>query len=64
MEETLRNSEEKYRRLVETLTEGIWVLDKDANTSFVNPRMAQMLGYTIDEMMGSICFISWMNRGG
>ena len=63
MEETLRESEEKYRRLVETLMEGIWVLDKDANTSFVNPRMAQMLGYTVDEMMGKHLF-SFMDEQG
>ena len=63
MEEKLRNSEEKYRTLVETLMEGIWVLDKDANTRFVNPRMAQMLGYTIDEMMGKHLF-SFMDEPG
>jgi len=64
MEQTLREGEEKYRRLVETLMEGIWVLDKDANTTFVNPRMTQMLGYTIDEMLGKHLFHLWMNRGG
>ncbi|NJD52265.1 MAG: PAS domain S-box protein [Candidatus Methanoperedens sp.] len=56
LEQTLRESEEKYRRLVETLMEGIWVLDKDGNTTFVNPRMAQMLGYTVDEMLGKHVF--------
>ncbi|CAG1007082.1 partial Sporulation kinase E, partial [Methanosarcinales archaeon] len=63
MEHTLRESEEKYRRLVETLMEGIWVLDKDANTTFVNPRMAQMLGYTVDEMLGKHLF-SFMDEQG
>ncbi|MFZ3384972.1 MAG: PAS domain S-box protein [Candidatus Methanoperedens sp.] len=66
LEQTLRESEEKYRRLVETLTEGIWVLDKDANTTFVNPRMAQMLGYNIDEMLGKHLFSfmdeQWMEK--
>lgn len=56
LEQTLRESKEKYRRLVETLMEGIWVLDKDGNTTFVNPRMAQMLGYTVDEMLGKHLF--------
>jgi PAS domain S-box-containing protein len=63
IEQTLRESEEKYRRLVETLMEGIWVLDKDANTTFVNPRMAQMLGYTVDEMLGKHLF-SFMDEQG
>ncbi|MCZ7402588.1 MAG: PAS domain S-box protein [Candidatus Methanoperedens sp.] len=63
MEQTLRESEEKYRRLVETLMEGIWVLDKNANTTFVNPRMAQMLGYTIDEMLGKHLFYFMDEQG-
>ena len=63
MEHTLRESEEKYRRLVETLMEGIWVLDKDANTTFVNPSMARMLGYTVDEMLGMHLF-SFMDEQG
>jgi PAS domain S-box-containing protein len=63
MEQTLREREEKYRRLVETLMEGIWELDKDANTTFVNPRMAQMLGYTVNEMLGKH-FLSFMDEKG
>ncbi|OKH25575.1 hypothetical protein NIES593_04360 [Hydrococcus rivularis NIES-593] len=51
-EQALQKSEEKYRQIVETAAEGIWVLDRDGNTSFVNSQMAQMLGYTIEEMMG------------
>ncbi|MGD1049379.1 MAG: PAS domain S-box protein, partial [Candidatus Krumholzibacteriaceae bacterium] len=51
-EEALRTSEMKYRRLVETLQEGIWAIDRDGCTSFVNPRMAEMLGYTVAEMHG------------
>ncbi len=48
----LRESEEKYRRLIEDSTEGVWVFDENANTSLLNPRMAEMLGYTIKEMNG------------
>ena len=51
-EEALRQSEQKYRLVVESLSEGIWVIDRDACTSFVNPRMAEMLGYTPEEMIG------------
>ncbi len=48
----LRASEERYRRIVETSQEGIWQIDFDNRISFVNPRMAQMLGYTAAEMIG------------
>lgn len=44
-------SEKKYRTLVDNLHEGIWVIDKDAHTTFVNPRMAGMLGFTEEEMI-------------
>ncbi|MDD3933339.1 MAG: PAS domain S-box protein [Methanoculleus sp.] len=51
-EEALTQSEQKYRLVVESLSEGIWVIDPDACTSFVNPRMAEMLGYAPEEMIG------------
>ncbi len=49
-ERALIESEEKYRQIVETAHEGIWVVDGQAMTTFVNPRLAEMLGYTDDEM--------------
>ncbi|NPV89652.1 MAG: PAS domain S-box protein [Firmicutes bacterium] len=49
--EEIRRSEEKYRRIVEAANEGIWILDADNITVFVNQKMAEMLGYTVDEMM-------------
>src|SRR5262249_44858897 len=51
-EEALRESEEKYRRIVETANEGIWVLDADARVTFVNGRMAELLGYRPEEVLG------------
>ena len=51
-EDALTKSEEKYRTLIESLQEGIWVIDEDNNTTFVNGPMANMLGYTVEEIMG------------
>jgi PAS domain S-box-containing protein len=48
----LRESEEKYRWLVEQLSEGIMVSDFNNVITFVNPRMADMLGYTVEELVG------------
>ncbi len=56
VEIAMRESEERYRRIVETAEEGIWVIDAQSNTSFVNPKMAQMLGYTVAEMKGKSMF--------
>lgn len=62
-DQALRKSEEKFRQLVLNLNEGIWVADKNANTSFVNPRMAQVLGYSEEEMMGRHLF-AFMDADG
>ena len=50
--EELKASEEKYRRIVDTTIEGIWMIDQNNITTFVNNRMAEMLGYQIEELMG------------
>jgi PAS domain S-box-containing protein len=53
-EQAVRDSEEQYRRIVETANEGIWVLDAQARITFINPRMAEMLGYRAEEMLGKV----------
>jgi PAS domain S-box-containing protein len=59
----LRNSEKKYRQLIELAHEGVWVVDAEARTTFVNPRMSEMLGYTVEEMQGRDLF-SFMDERG
>ena len=51
-QEALRESEERYRRIVETANEGIWTIDTEEKITFVNPRLAEMLGYPPDKMLG------------
>jgi len=43
-QEALRASEDRYRRIVETTSEGVWLIDAGNKTTFMNHRMAQMLG--------------------
>jgi len=52
MEGKLRKSEQRYRRIVDTASEGIWELDERYTTTYVNRRMAEMLGYQPQEMVG------------
>ncbi len=47
----LRSSEERYRRLLDTAYEGIWALDGSGRINYVNERMTQMLGYSVEEML-------------
>jgi PAS domain S-box-containing protein len=51
VEEALRASEVRFRTIVETANEGIWLIGADARTQFVNARMAAMLGCTPEEMI-------------
>ncbi|MCF7972544.1 MAG: PAS domain S-box protein [Phycisphaerae bacterium] len=52
----LRASEEKYRALVNSLQERVWIIDADSKTSYVNQPMSNMLGYSVDDMMGKYLF--------
>ncbi len=56
LEIALQRSEERYRQMVETATEGIWIIDANNATSFVNPCMADMLGYSTSDMLGKTLF--------
>ncbi len=51
-EELLKKSEEKYRRIVDTSNEGIWIIDDHYITTFANSKMSEMLRYTTKEMIG------------
>ncbi|MGE5612570.1 MAG: PAS domain S-box protein, partial [Bacillota bacterium] len=51
-DETLRHSEAKYRQIVETATEGIWMVDAQCKTVYANQHLAKLLGYTIEELLG------------
>ncbi|MBE9187618.1 PAS domain S-box protein [Microcoleus sp. LEGE 07076] len=51
-ETALQESEFKYRQIVELAEEGIWVVDSNARTTYVNHAMARMLGYSELEMFG------------
>src|ERR1043166_9408957 len=53
-EEALAEVQQRYRQSVDTTSEGIWLVDDNFQTTFVNRWMAEMLGYTTDEMIGRI----------
>jgi len=55
-EEALQESEKKFRNLVDLAQEGIWAVDTDYVTTYVNPKMCALLGYTQDEMIGTSLF--------
>jgi PAS domain S-box-containing protein len=53
IEEELRQSEERYRAVIEQATDGIYLLDVDTKRILeTNPSFQSMLGYTADELQG------------
>jgi len=53
----------QLQRLFDTAREGIWIIDAEGMTTFANPRMAEILGYTPDEMIGC-SFYEFMPEAG
>ena len=51
-EEALRESEEKYRTILETIEEGYYEVDLAGNFTFINDSMCQIFGYSKEELIG------------
>jgi PAS domain S-box-containing protein len=62
-EEALRESEAKYRQLVEDLRGGLAVVDVDTRYTFVNDRFCELIGYTREEIIGSSAYTYVANTG-
>jgi len=62
-EKNLTLSESRYRTLIETIHEGIWVMDHAGITTFVNPTMASILGYLPEDIAGRHLF-SYLDEEG
>jgi PAS domain S-box-containing protein/putative nucleotidyltransferase with HDIG domain len=52
IEDALKESEERFRKVVETMEVGLGTIDENGLFTYVNEYLAKMLGYSIDEMIG------------
>ncbi len=59
----ISHGENSYQQIVENLHEGIWVVDRHNYTQYINFQMADILGYTIEEMIGKHLFY-FMDEAG
>jgi PAS domain S-box-containing protein len=62
-EAALAASQTRYRQIVETTVEGVWLVDAAWKTTFVNARMEQMLGCQPGAMLGHP-FHDFMDEAG
>ena len=51
-DDELRAMDGRYRQIIQTANEGIWVTDEQDRLTFVNQRMADLLGYSHTELLG------------
>jgi len=51
MEERLRESEEKYRRIAENMSDVIWTIDTGLNTTYVSPSVERLIGESTEVHM-------------
>ncbi|MDQ7833622.1 MAG: PAS domain S-box protein [Desulfovibrionaceae bacterium] len=63
VETQLRESEEKYRTLVETMNEGILVLNSNLIVTYINEKVSTLLGYSKNEIVGQE-FVKFIHAEG
>jgi PAS domain S-box-containing protein len=59
----LVQAEFRYRQIVETAQEGIWLLDDSDTTIFVNKKMCEILEYSQEEMIGKTNYFFMDEKG-
>ncbi|WP_198807598.1 PAS domain S-box protein [Leptolyngbya sp. BL0902] len=53
----LHQSELRYRQIIETASEGVWILDAEARHVLANPTLLALLGQTAEAIVGT----SWLD---
>ena len=56
MELALRESQQRYRALVETTSDLIWEVDENAIYTYCSPKVKDILGYSPDQVLGRTLF--------
>jgi PAS domain S-box-containing protein len=55
-EETLKESEEKFRSLVESTSDWIWEINRNGVYTYASPKVKELLGYEPEEVIGKTPF--------
>ncbi|MBD1899490.1 PAS domain S-box protein [Trichocoleus sp. DQ-A3] len=55
-EEAWRQSEERFRNLVETTSDWVWEVDENVVYTYVSPKLRDILGYEPEEVLGKTPF--------
>ena len=60
IEYSLRESEERFRSLIETSSDSVWEINTDAVYTYVSPKIKELLGYEPSEIVGQTFFDSML----
>jgi PAS domain S-box-containing protein len=55
-EKSLMESEARYRALVESTSDWVWEVDENAIYTYASPKVQDILGYTLEEVLGKTPF--------
>jgi PAS domain S-box-containing protein len=58
-ERALRESEERYRTLVENVPDVVWIGDEKGKMSYLSPNVARILGYKAEDLLASDSALLW-----
>jgi PAS domain S-box-containing protein len=58
VEEAIRESEKRFRNLVEATSDWVWEVDENGHYTYVSPQALAIAGYTPDELLGKTPFDS------
>ncbi|MBD1936981.1 PAS domain S-box protein [Microcoleus sp. FACHB-68] len=56
VEEALRESEDRFRNLIETTSDWVWEIDENAVYTYASPKVRDLLGYEPEEVLGKTPF--------
>lgn len=56
MEEALKIAEQKFKDIVENTSDWIWEIDKNGTYTYVSPKVKDLLGYEVNEILGKTPF--------
>ncbi|MCZ6833612.1 MAG: ATP-binding protein, partial [Acidobacteria bacterium] len=56
LDQEVKKSTRKYRTLVETMNDGLVVMDLSERITLVNPTLCKLVGYRLEEMVGSTLY--------
>ncbi len=62
-EAALKDSEEKYKTLVEATSDIIWEVDGEGRFTFVSPKIKDVLGYEVEEVVGKKRMLDLIAKG-